>query len=344
MKTTTRLITALALAGGIAAFASCQKSELRTETAATSEPVSLTLRVGTATPETPDTKVTYTDNVTTISASWEAGDKISLVQLDTDGKAIKAETFVAKTSGATVDFEGTFTRDANAKSVTVVYPAVDPATWKSGTVYDKELLYVKDTQKDTEYATTYDVAYMTLQSADGVLPNLKDVSLMFCNTADLDALESGSASVSLKWLNYIVKMKVKVAGLSNVRHVQLKYSKSSGYSTGLGQYAWVYWRNLEAGNKTYFLRTFLGTATHTSLSDSTVTGIEPDADGCVTVYMVSLTQKDRKISSTFTLTISAGGVDASATSSTLSYSATPTSDITFSPGYLYTLKEVKELK
>ncbi len=334
----TRLITTLALAAGVAALASCQKSELNPEAVKTSGPVSLTLRVGTAVPDAPDTKVTYTDNVTSISASWEAGDQISLVQLDKDGKALKAETFTAKTAGTTVDFEGTFTRDANAKSVTVVYPAVDPASWKSRTGgYGTELFYVESGDINTNYATMRDVRNMTFQSADGILPNLKDVTLMFCNTTDLAALESGSASVSLELHNYIVKMKVKVSGLATVKLVSLDTNTSA---VRLGEWGRFTWSTFYGQSGTSTLTTRLGTPS----AGEDVSGIAPDSDGCVTVYLVSHTRFDKNISAGKTLSIEATGLDASSVSKTLSYTATTTSPITFSPGYLYTLKGVKGVK
>ncbi len=344
----TQFITAFAVAAGIAALVSCQKAEPQSARTETAEPVQLTLRVSAA---VPDSKTEYALNPagTAINASWKAGDQISLIQLNSDQEVLSATTLTAKSTGGSVDFDGKVTWDAAAASATIIYPAIDPVTHESKATFGTKLFWIDPNSTSSKFFQLASIYNMTHQPADNVLPNLSDISVLWCNTSDLTALKSGTASVSLENVNYVIKAKLDVSGLSNIRYVQLSfpYGKSS-YTQRVGAYGWCKWGTFDYGNWTKLLGTYLGTASASNrLSISSVSGIAPDSNGCITVYFVGLDRYSPTIDSSLTdakIRIEAQGYDTAGGSlKTLTYSAPLTEDITFTAGYMYRLKGTKTL-
>jgi len=328
---TTRLITTLALAAGIAALASCQKSEPQTEAAKTSGPVLLTLRVGTATPDAPDTKVSYTDNVTTISASWEVGDKLSLIELDSSNKVLSNTVFTAKTAGSTAEFEGTYAKSASAVSAVVLYPAL---TEGAGTETDKWRSAAYNTEGEGRVFRDCYVGYEYItrgsrnmfQQTDGSTDILKNAAMQ-ATVPDLSSVGT-SLDVALSYACYVIKAKLNVVGLDKVRCV----SVSSG--SYLGVWGWDKFPSLDRIGDARDFTTYLGTNPKSPGEASY--GVAPTG-GSVTVYILCYGSTDHTVAKDEEFKVEAVGI-ASGVDTTLSYtSASRSTDITLKPGYMYTL-------
>ena len=96
----------LLVAGALLVAASCQKNDNASSVEGIKyNPIDVVLS---AAIEGVDTKVSYTEHANVLKAAWKAGDKISLVAIDADGKALSNDVFETTTAGASAKFSGTY--------------------------------------------------------------------------------------------------------------------------------------------------------------------------------------------------------------------------------------------
>ena len=268
------------------AMTACNKNEAPVETLSTSSPVKMTL---TATIGA-DTKVTYTDEDNVLKTAWEVGDKVSLVSVNNSGEVLSVDNFETSSAGKTVTFSGTFTNDANTKSVLVYYPAL---TEGEGTAEKPFMSPVENGYSDEGIIYDFQIGNMFmdirsgyyLQKGNGDASHLSNYAIM-TGEAQMDG---DDFTVELEHLAYVIKAAVTLpAGTGyDVRYAEMNLYNSLGVSTTdhpLTNPGWRYAFNPSepcGGARSQFLHMNFGDV----LVSGAGTGVELEGN-TVTVYFV----------------------------------------------------------
>ena len=208
----------LLVAAALLVAASCQKNDNASSVEGIKyNPVDVVLS---AAIEGVDTKVSYTEDANVLKASWKAGDKISLVALDADGKALSNDVFETTTAGASAKFSGTYSNPDGAVMVSVFYPALTEGEgttekpWQSkkreGTglsdATNTPLLHdVVKSQQNISVRSNYQ-----LQRSNGDMSNVDEAVVMHGKITDFPALVAGDVNVTLESICYVIKVTAKV--------------------------------------------------------------------------------------------------------------------------------------
>ena len=266
MKKSYLIITAAALL----AAASCQKSDTAPAAPETRyNPVDIVLS---AAIEGADTKVSYTEVANVLKSAWEAKDKVSLVAYDSGGKVLSNDIFTATEAGASAKFSGTYSNHAEAKKVSVIYPALtegdgDKTPWHTS----NDFLFGCEKGNDLIHYTNS----KNIQKANADPSGLKDVIAMNCVITDISALTAGKVSATMKNTCYVIKATVKLpATITTVKRIELATSNKT-----LNTFGWTYPYNFMFvyGGSTASERSYI----YTNLQD-----FAPASDGTLTAWMV----------------------------------------------------------
>ena len=328
----------LLVAAALLVAASCQKNDNASSVEGIKyNPVDVVLS---AAIEGVDTKVSYTEDANVLKAAWKAHDKISLVALDADGKALSNDVFEATTAGASAKFSGTYSNPVGAVMVSVFYPALTEGKgtevehWQSkkregiGLKDNKEpLLYdVVKGKKNISVASTYQ-----LQRGNGDLSNVDEAVVMRGKITDFSALVAGDVNVTLKSICYVVKVTAKVPSGHDIINVDFSAYNSS-YFPALTFYGWTY-ANDKFGK--FALNTFtycnVGLGAMFQSEGSTYgTGVSPDGSGNIVAYIIGYTGNTFTLPSGTVLTIKARS-----SSTYFEDIKILSSDISLEPGKMY---------
>ena len=208
----------LLVAAALLVAASCQKNDNASSVEGIKyNPIDVVLS---AAIEGVDTKVSYTEDANVLKAAWKANDKISLVALDADGKALSNDVFETTTAGTSAKFSGTYSNPKGAVMVSVFYPALtegkgtEAEPWHSkkreGTglsdASNTPLLHsvVKGKTNISVYPT------YQLQRGNGDMSNVDEAVVMRGKITDFPALVAEDVNVTLKSICYVVKVTAKV--------------------------------------------------------------------------------------------------------------------------------------
>ena len=267
MKKSYLIITAAALL----AAASCQKSDTAPAAPETRyNPVDIVLS---AAIEGADTKVSYTEVANVLKLAWEKDDKISLIATDQGGNILSNDIFTATEAGAPAKFSGTYTNPADAKKVSVIYPALtegkgsEESPWHTSNDF---LFGCKKGNSLIHYTNSKNI-----QKANADPSGLKDVTAMNCVITDLSALTAGKVSATMKNTCYVIKATVKLpATITTVKRIELATSNKT-----LNTFGWTYPYNFMFvyGGSTASERSYI----YTNLQD-----FAPASDGTLTAWMV----------------------------------------------------------
>ena len=321
----------LIIAAALTAAASCQKNDTaQTSTEIKYNPIDLTL---TASIEGAGTKVSYTEESKVLKASWESGDKISLVALDESGKVLSNDVFSATGSGSSTQFSGKYSNPDNASSVAVFYPALTEGNGTESTPW-----YSKFYDKNQSYGTLYKLkkneqyiswgsAYQ-LQTKNADPSSLKNAVVMRGEVSDVSSLVSGKASATVKSCCYVIKANIKVpSSFKDVAYILFEATEG----TEITRYGWTY-ANYKFGIRYANKRNSICIGLGKSLVKDTSkgTGIAPE-DGSITAYLVGYGVDSYTITNETTLTVSIESTSGKKqkTDKTLA------SDISLEPGKMY---------
>ena len=330
----------LLVAGALLVAASCQKNDNASSVEGIKyNPVDVVLS---AAIEGVDTKVSYTEDANVLKAAWKAGDKISLVALDADGKALSNDVFETTTAGASAKFSGTYSNPKGAVMVSVFYPALtegkgtETEPWQSknregtGLSDPKPLLY--DLKKGNSYISVRTI--YQLQRGNGDMSNVDEAVVMRGKITDFSALAAGDVNVTLKSICYVVKVTAKVpSGCDHLTNINLNTTNSVS-TTPMGFIGWTRLDDrfgISYGNSQFYCEVGLGTAFQSGGS-SLGTGVSPDGTGNVVAYIIGYTGAPCVLPSGTVLAIEAGYG-----SSPDKFNATKTlaKDISLEPGKMY---------
>ena len=330
----------LLVAGALLVAASCQKNDNASSVEGIKyNPVDVVLS---AAIEGVDTKVSYTEDANVLKAAWKAGDKISLVAIDADGKALSNDVFETTTAGASAKFSGTYSNPKGAVMVSVFYPALTEGEgtaekpWQSkkregtGLSDPEPLLY--DVVKEKPYIRVR--AIYQLQRGNGDMSNVDEAVVMRGKITDFSALVAGGVNVTLKSICYVVKVTAKVpSGCDHLTNINLNTSNSAS-PTPMGFTGWTHLDDMFGigyGNQHFYCEVGLGTEFQSGGS-SLGTGVIPDGTGNVVAYIIGYTGAPCVLPSGTVLAIEAGYG-----SSPDKFKATKTlaKDISLEPGKMY---------
>ena len=310
MKKSYLIITAAALL----AAASCQKSDTAPAAPETRyNPVDIVLS---AAIEGADTKVGITEDANALKLAWEKDDKISLIATDKNGNILSNDIFTATEAGASAKFSGTYSKPADAKEVSVIYPALtegdgEATPWHTSNDF---LFGCKKGNSFIHYTNSKNI-----QKANADPSGLKDVIAMNCMITDISALTAGKVSATMKNTCYVIKATVKLpATITTVKRIELATS-----SKGLNTFGWTY--------PNTFMFIYGGTAAsersyiYTDLQD-----FAPASDGTLTAWMVGHGDFKFSIPTGTDLTLT---VDYNTTK--IARTKTLTSDLTLKAGNVY---------
>ena len=331
----------LLVAGALLVAASCQKNDNASSVEGIKyNPVDVVLS---AAIEGVDTKVSYTEDANVLKAAWKAGDKISLVAIDADGKALSNDVFETTTAGASAKFSGTYSNPKGAVMVSVFYPALtegkgtETEPWQSkkregtGLSDPKPLLY--DLKKGNSYISVRTI--YQLQRGNGDMSNVDEAVVMRGKITDFSALAAGDVNVTLKSICYVVKVTAKVpSGCDHLTKINLNTSNSASPTPPMGFIGWTHLDDrfgISYGNSQFYCEVGLGTEFQSGGS-SLGTGVSPDGTGNVVAYIIGYTGAPCVLPSGTVLVIEAGYG-----SSPDKFNATKTlaKDISLEPGKMY---------
>ena len=330
----------LLVAGALLVAASCQKNDNASSVEGIKyNPVDVVLS---AAIEGVDTKVSYTEDANVLKAAWKAGDKISLVALDADGKALSNDVFETTTAGASAKFSGTYSNPKGAVMVSVFYPALtegkgtETEPWQSkkregtGLSDPKPLLY--DLKKGNSYISVRTI--YQLQRGNGDMSNVDEAVVMRGKITDFSALVAGDVNVTLKSICYVVKVTAKVpSGCDHLTNINLNTTNSVS-TTPMGFIGWTRLDDrfgISYGNSQFYCEVGLGTAFQSGGS-SLGTGVSPDGTGNVVAYIIGYTGEPCVLPSGTVLEIKAGY---DSNSSKFKATKTLSEDISLEPGKMY---------
>ena len=304
----------LLVAAALLVAASCQKNDNAPSVEGIKyNPIDVVLS---AAIEGVDTKVSYTEDANVLKAAWKANDKISLVALDADGKALSNDVFETTTAGASAKFSGTYSNPDGAVMVSIFYPALtegegtETEPWHSkkregtGLSDPKPLLYdVVKGKKNISVAATYQ-----LQRSNGDLSNVDEAVVMRGKITDFSALVAGDVNVTLNSICYVVKVTAKVpSAYDHLTKIELNTTNSTS-TAHMGFIAWTLLDDkfgIRYGNPWSCCAVGLGT-TFRSAGSSLGTGVSPDGSGNVVAYIIGYTGEPRVLPSGTVLAIEAG--------------------------------------
>ena len=325
----------LLVAGALLVAASCQKNDNASSVEGIKyNPVDVVLS---AAIEGVDTKVSYTEDANVLKAAWKAGDKISLVAIDADGKALSNDVFETTTAGASAKFSGTYSNPKGAVMVSVIYPALtegkgtETEPWQSknregtGLSDPKPLLY--DVEKKQPFIIVRPL--YQLQRGNGDMSNVDEAVVMHGKITDFSALAAGNVNVTLKSICYVVKVTANVpGGYAHLTGIKLNATNPMGFTgwTRLGDMF-----GISCGNPQLYCEVGLGTEFQSGGS-SLGTGVSPDGSGNIVAYIIGYTGAPCVLPSGTVLAIEAGYG-----SSPDKFNATKTlaKDISLEPGKMY---------
>ena len=301
----------LLVAGALLVAASCQKNDNASSVEGIKyNPVDVVLS---AAIEGVDTKVTYTEDANVLKAAWKAGDKISLVAIDADGKALSNDVFETTTAGTSAKFSGTYSNPKGAVMVSVFYPALtegkgtETEPWHSkkreGTgLSDETNLPLLSGMEKGKKNITVNTGYQ-LQRRNGDMSNVEEAVVMRGKITDFSALVSGNLNVTLKSICYVVKVTAKVpSGCDHLTGIELNATNPMGFS------GWTRLNDefgIRSGNPWSYWAVGLG-PTFRSASSSLGTGVSPDGSGNIVAYIIGYTGKPCVLPSGTVLAIEAG--------------------------------------
>ena len=330
----------LLVAGALLVAASCQKNDNASSVEGIKyNPIDVVLS---AAIEGVDTKVSYTEDANALKAAWKAGDKISLVAIDADGKALSNDVFETTTAGTSAKFSGTYSNPKGAVMVSVFYPALtegkgtETEPWQSknregtGLSDPKPLLY--DLKKGNSYISVRTI--YQLQRGNGDMSNVDEAVVMRGKITDFSALAAGDVNVTLKSICYVVKVTAKVpSDCAHLTGINLNTSNSAS-PTPMGFTGWTHLDDMFGigyGNQHFYCEVGLGTEFQSGGS-SLGTGVIPDGTGNVVAYIIGYTGAPCVLPSGTVLAIEAGYG-----SSPDKFKATKTlaKDISLEPGKMY---------
>ena len=331
----------LLVAGALLVAASCQKNDNASSVEGIKyNPVDVVLS---AAIEGVDTKVSYTEDANVLKAAWKAGDKISLVAIDADGKALSNDVFETTTAGASAKFSGTYSNPKGAVMVSVFYPALtegkgtETEPWQSkkregtGLSDPKPLLY--DVEKKQPFIIVRPL--YQLQRGNGDMSNVDEAVVMHGKITDFSALAAGDVNVTLKSICYVVKVTAKVpSGCDHLTKINLNTSNSASPTPPMGFIGWTHLDDrfgISYGNSQFYCEVGLGTAFQSGGS-SLGTGVSPDGSGNVVAYIIGYTGEPCVLPSGTVLEIKAGY---DSNSSKFKATKTLSEDISLEPGKMY---------
>lgn len=332
--------TYLLVAAALLVAASCQKDDYASSVEGIKyNPVDVVLS---AAIEGVDTKVGYTEDANVLKAAWKANDKISLVAIDADGKALSNDVFETTTAGASAKFSGTYSNPKGAVMVSVFYPALTEGEgtaekpWQSkkregtGHADPEPLLY--NVVKDKPYISVRTI--YQLQRGNGDMSNVDEAVVMHGKITDFSALVSGDVNVTLKSICYVVKVTAKVpSGYDHLTRINLNTSNSAS-TTPMGFTGWTRLGDMfgiSHGNSQFYFEVGLG-ATFQSGGSSLGTGVNSDGSGNIVAYIIGYTGEPRVLPSGTVLEIRAGYGSSSAK---FKETKTLVEDISLEPGKMY---------
>ena len=330
----------LLVAGALLVAASCQKNDNASSVEGIKyNPIDVVLS---AAIEGVDTKVTYTEDANVLKAAWKAGDKISLVAIDADGKALSNDVFETTTAGTSAKFSGTYSNPDGAVMVSVFYPALTEGEgtaekpWQSkkreGTGHADPEPLLFNVVKEKPYISVR--AIYQLQRVNGDMSNVDEAVVMHGKITDFSALVSGNLNVTLKSICYVVKVTAKVpSGCDHLTRINLNTSNSAS-PTPMGFTGWTRLGDMfgiSYGNSQFYCEVGLGTAFQSGGS-SLGTGVSPDGTGNVVAYIIGYTGEPRVLPSGTVLEIKAGY---DSNSSKFKATKTLSEDISLEPGKMY---------
>ena len=332
----------LLAAAALLVAASCQKNDNASSVEGIKyNPVDVVLS---AAIEGVDTKVSYTEDANVLKAAWKANDKISLVALDADGKALSNDVFETTTAGASAKFSGTYSNPDGAVMVSVFYPALtegkgtETEPWHSkkreGTglsdASNTPLLYDVVKGKD---AISVSAEYQ-LQRSNGDLSNVDEAVVMHGKITDFSALVANDVNVTLKSICYVVKVTAKVpSGCDHLTQIELNTTNSTS-ATPMGFTGWTRLNDkfgIRFGNSRRNCAVGLG-ATFRSAGSSLGTGVSPDGSGNIVAYIIGYTGEPRVLPSGTVLAIEAGY---GSVPDKFNATKTLATDISLEPGKMY---------
>ena len=330
----------LLVAGALLVAASCQKNDNASSVEGIKyNPIDVVLS---AAIEGVDTKVTYTEDANVLKAAWKAGDKISLVAIDADGKALSNDVFETTTAGTSAKFSGTYSNPDGAVMVSVFYPALTEGEgtaekpWQSkkreGTGHADPEPLLFNVVKEKPYISVR--AIYQLQRVNGDMSNVDEAVVMHGKITDFSALVSGNLNVTLKSICYVVKVTAKVpSGCDHLTRINLNTSNSAS-PTPMGFTGWTRLGDMfgiSYGNSQFYCEVGLGTAFQSGGS-SLGTGVSPDGTGNVVAYIIGYTGEPRVLPSGTVHEIKAGY---DSNSSKFKATKTLSEDISLEPGKMY---------
>ena len=331
----------LLVAAVLLVAASCQKNDNASSVEGIKyNPIDVVLS---AAIEDVDTKVGYTEDANALKATWKANDKISLVALDADGKALSNDVFETTTAGASAKFIGTYSNPKGAVMVSVFYPALtegkgtEAEPWQSkkreGTgLADPESL-LHDVVKGKPYITVR--ADYQLQRSNGDMSNVDEAVVMHGQITDFSALVAGYVNVTLKSICYVVKVTAKVpSGCDHLTKIELNTSNSTSSTPRMGISGWTRLDDrfgISYGSAPRYCEVGLG-ATFRSAGSSLGTGVSPDGSGNIVAYIIGYTGEPRVLPSGTVLAIEAGY---GTVPDKFNATKTLTKDISLEPGKMY---------
>ena len=330
----------LLVAGALLVAASCQKNDNASSVEGIKyNPVDVVLS---AAIEGVDTKVSYTEDANVLKAAWKAGDKISLVAIDADGKALSNDVFETTTAGASAKFSGTYSNPKGAVMVSVFYPALtegkgtETEPWQSkkregtGLSDPKPLLY--GVVKEQQFITVRPL--YQLQRGNGDMSNVDEAVVMRGKITDFSALVAGDVNVTLKSICYVVKVTAKVpSGCDHLTNINLNTTNSVS-TTPMGFIGWTRLGDMfgiSHGNSQSYCEVGLGTAFQSGGS-SLGKGVSPDGTGNIVAYIIGYTGEPCVLPSGTVLEIKAGY---DTIPSKFKATKTLSEDISLEPGKMY---------
>ena len=330
----------LLVAAALLVAASCQKNDNASSVEGIKyNPVDVVLS---AAIEGVDTKVSYTEDANVLKAAWKANDKISLVALDADGKALSNDVFETTTAGASAKFSGTYSNPDGAVMVSVFYPALtegkgtETEPWhvkkREGTGLSDPTPLLYDVVKGKDAITVF--ASYQLQRGNGDLSNVDEAVVMHGKITDFSALVANDVNVTLKSICYVVKVTAKVpSGCDHLTQIELNTTNSTS-ATPMGFTGWTRLNDkfgIRFGNSRRNCAVGLG-ATFRSAGSSLGAGVSPDGSGNIVAYIIGYTGEPRVLPSGTVLAIEAGY---GSVPDKFNATKTLATDISLEPGKMY---------